>query len=245
MEHSRITTAHDAPYLRHLRSLALLAFLCASLAFAACGGGGGDGDGDVEGDNNDPGNEPPITQVIVTSTPELDGVVAGDNATVQSRSDLQPAVGDFQFISGVTQGAPRAVSYFSFDLTGVPAGRTVQSATLSLFNRAIQGDPKGMAVLIRIDHVNYGDVFPVATLGGVGLDFNFATINDIDVLGRKDIDVTTQVQSDLGSNRGRSQYRLRGAIASNLDNIADIALLTDGEDSQGSGELPMLIIELD
>ena len=230
------------------RRLALIAFLCASLAFAACGGGGG-GDDDNNGNgNDDPINEDPInedpvvTTIQIVSTPELDGVVFGDNNGDTSRSDLQCAVGDGPFVTGA--GSSVFVSYYSFDLTQIPAGATVQSATLSLFNRQIQGNPEAAMALVRVDHVNFGTLFPQVRLGATGLDFAFAQIDDLNVTGRKNLDATTQVLDDIADGRPRSQFRLRGAIASNNDNAADVMLLTDGEDSQGSGELPLLILQI-
>jgi len=213
-----------------------LAALALGLVLSACGGGGG-------GDGNE--DQPVQTEFTVISTPTLDGVVFGDNAAVQSRADLQPGVGDGQFIVDESAGAVRFVSYFSFDLSDLPPGATIRSATLSLFNRAIQDDPQSMAILVRIDHVDFGAVFPTAILGATALDSNFAVIADINTLGRKNFGVGLQVQTDLDAGRTRSQYRLRGAIASDFDNVADLALLTDGEDSFGTGELPTLIIELE
>lgn len=229
------------------RRVALAALIGSSLVLIGCSGGGkGDKDGKKK---EDPMPEPPVVtpapqlEYTVDGDGDLDGVVFGDNAQVQSRTDLQPGVGDFS-AQGAT-GTPRSVAYFSFDLPELPAGAQIKSATLSLYNRATQGDPQGMMVLVRVDHVNYGTLFPQTLLGAQGLDFNIATISDIGTLGRKNIDVTEQVQADVDAGRERSQYRLRGAIASNLDNVADIALLTDGEDSFGTGEVPMLIIELE
>lgn len=233
--------------LSNTRRLALGALLGSSFVLVGCGGGGmnNDRDDDEIVEEEIVVTPEAQTQFTLLSTPDLDGIVFGDNLTVQGRPDLQPGVGDFQFTAGVTSGSPRATAHYSFDLSSLPAGAQIKSATMSLFNRATLGDPQGMMILVRVDHVRYGNVFPNTHLGAQGLDFNFTTIADISALGRKDVDVKEQLQVDLDAGRSQSQYRLRGAIGSNLDSINDLALLTDGEDSQGSGELPMLIIELE
>ena len=105
--------------------------------------------------------------------------------------------------------------------------------------------PQAAMALVRIDHVNFGVLFPQAPLGGTTLEFDFAQLADLNTVERKDVDVTAQVQADLDSGRSRSQFRLRGAVTSNNDDVADIMLLTDGEDSQGSGELPLLIVDVE
>lgn len=223
---SNITTIFS-----NIRTFALVAMTGASLLLAGCGGGGGGDDEEQQ------------LQLTALSQPDLDGVVFGDNQDIQSRPDLQPGVGDFALTTGASPA--RAVSYYSFDVSDIPAGATIKSATLSLFARDTLGNPQGMMVLVRVDHVNYGANFPQTLLGATGLDFNFATINDIGTIGRKEIDATAQLQADIDAGRSTSQFRLRGAIATNADNITDMAFLTDGEDSFGTGEVPMLIIELE
>lgn len=232
--------------LSNTRRLALGALLGSSLALVGCGGGGMHKEQEEEIVEEGVVVTPlPETQFTVASTADLDGIVFGDNLSVQGRPDLQPGVGDFSYNGNVNSGAPRATSYYSFDLSALPEGARVKSAMLSLYSRDTLGDPQEMMVLVRVDHVNYGNVFPTTHGGAQGLDFNFATLADMNVLGRKDLDVKDQLQADLDAGRSTSQYRLRGAIASDLDNETDIALLTDGEDSFGTGELPLLIIEIE
>ena len=103
--------------LSNARHFALTAVVGASIAFAGCGGGGG-GDEPARQPRRPgrPSPEPPVveTEFTIPSTPELDGVVFGDNLTVTSRNDLEPSVGDFEFIPTVTNGAARAIGYYSF-----------------------------------------------------------------------------------------------------------------------------------
>lgn len=230
------------------RFLALLVLATAALSLAACGGGSGDGNNDADGvndagdDNNDDNVDQQQTLFVITSTPELDGTTRGNGVSQEGRADVETAVGDGPFVVG--EGSNRFQAYYSFDLSEIPANSTVTSATLSLFSRGTFGDPEAMMVQIIVDHVNFGTLFPQAPLGGTTLTFDIVRILDLNTQGRKDVDVTAQVQEDVDSIRTRSQYRLRGAITSNNDDVADVVLLTDGEDTGGAGELPLLIVEI-
>lgn len=219
------------------RSLSLVALVSASVVLAGCGGGGGNDDDDDGGQNVGQ-----LVEMVVISTPELDGTVGLDPTNPQSRPDEQPGVGD----GGFAPGEPRKTfqAFWSFDLSQIPAGARVRSARLSLYVRDTIGDPNTAIVLARMDHVNYGATFPLTLFPPV-LEFDFDQINDLATVGRRELDVTAQVQADVAAGRSRSQYRMRGAIDNNLDANFDAVLLTDGEDSQGSGELPMLILELE
>lgn len=218
------------------------ALMCALLASTGCGGGGGDDDGGGGGGGG--GGPPPLPLTLdIISTPELDGVVFANGVSNEGRTDLQPTVGDGPFVVG--SGSSVFQAYYSFDLTALPAGTTITSASLSLFLRDTLGNPDGMTVHIKVDHVNFGAIFPVTPLGGTTLAFDFARIEDAATPGRRDIDVVAQVQADLDAGRPRSQFRLRGAINSNNDGAADVAFFTDGDDSLGSGELPILSLEFE
>ena len=233
--------------IQNSRRLAFAALLGSSLALAGCGGGGGDGEHEDGGEDpiiEDPIVTPPVqTEYTVASTPELDGTARINGVSNEGRSDVEPWVGDGPFVVG--SGSNVFASFYSFDLSSLPAGVRIRSATMSLYNRAILGNPQGMNVLVRVDHVRFGLLFPQSPLGGVTEAFDFAQITALNQLGRKDLDVTAQVQADLDAGRTRSQYRLRGAIGTNNDNVGDVMRLTDGEDSAGTGELPLLIIEIE
>lgn len=216
---------HHAPRTTFDRNVALV--LLASLALTlACG------------------SEDRETDFTLPSTSRLDGVAFGDNVSDGGRVDFQPTVGDDIFVDGGA-GATRYVTYYSFDLGDVPAASVVISATLSLFLRDTLGDPKGMMVLARVDHVDFGTAFPKAPLDATGLDLNFAQISDLTTVGHREIDVTDQVQADLDDGAIRSQFRVRGAISTNNDDVSDVFFLTGAEDTFGTGEPPLLIIEIE
>ncbi len=217
-----------------LRPLALTAAFSATLALAGCGGGGGGGeDGDEQ--------QIVIQQVTITSTPELDGVVFGSATTVQGRTDLAPHVGDFAFNAG--QGPQRLQAIYSFDLSDLPEGAVIRSATLNVSVTDIIGEPVDLLSAVRLDHINFGTTFP-QNFGPIVLDGNVAVIQNMGVLGLKQANVTEQVQDDMDSNRTRSQYRFRGVSETNGDNVADAVEMSDGEGSTG-GQNPVLILEIE
>ena len=216
------------PLIENARVIATAFAIMTTLFLAGCGGGGG-------GENDD--QIDPI-QLTVVSTPELDGLTAVVGQNTDGANDQPPAVGDL-----ATNLGRDVVGYYSFDVSQIPAGARIVSARLSLFSRATLNDPEEMMVHIKLDHVNFGNLFPQVLLAGAALDLDFAQIDDVNTTGRKDIDVTAQLQDDIDSGRSTTQFRLRGAVGTNNDNLADVVIFTDGEDTEATGELPMLIIE--
>lgn len=209
----------------------ICAFVLALLfPLAGCGGGGG---GEEDGG--------PIQQTI-PSTGNLDGNIAANstgNVDVGGFAAI-PVVGDdpFQMGSGslVRQGV------WSFDVSAIPPNATITTATLRLFVTATANDPAGMNVILRVDHVNFGAVFPVGP-GALGaLDPNFATISDLTTTGERLIDVTDQVQDDVDNLRGRSQYRVRGAVGTNNDGVADWVIFSDADNTANAAQQPFLLV---
>lgn len=202
---------------------------------AGCGGGGG---GD-EGNNN---NNPPVAPLSIPSTGTLDGVLLlSTNGFETGNPNAFPAVGDTAEVGGDTSFLR---GLYSFDLTGLPAAPT--SATLSLFVHSLSGNPAAVMAIARVDHLNFGNTFPSVFNFGTLLDANIGTLQDLNQTGRRTLDVTAQVLADLQAGRTRSQFRIRGAVeVSDNDPDNDQTVLTDGEDTAGNGELPLLILNFD
>lgn len=235
--------------LQNTRRMAFAALLGSSLALVGCGGGGAEGHDD--GEEEDPVIEDPIVVTplppeVVTaqlpSTPELDGVVFGNNLSQTSRPNLAPHAGDFAF-TNQTGGASRLQGYFSYDLSSIPEGATILSASLSVYVfQVIEDNPQEMMAIVDVDHVAYQDQFP-QNFTPIVLDSLIGEVEDVNTLGRKEVDVTAQLQADLDAGRTRSQYRVKGRIDSDFDDQNDAIEFTDGEDTRGTGELPLLKIE--
>ena len=211
-----------------LRSASFLVAGLASLSLTACGGGGGNNDG--------------LQELTVESTANLDGGTNfNNNGSVNTGSPgLAPLVGDQTFVA--SGGTILYNAFWSFDISALPAGATIQSAILRLHQAGTAGSPTAAFALARLDHVNYGTVFP-ATSGAFNvISTDIAQLTDLDTANvPKPLEVTGAVQVDLDAGRPRSQFRLRPAIGTNNDAQADFMVFTDGETANASIR-PMLII---
>jgi hypothetical protein len=121
--------------------------------------------------------------------------------------------------------------FYSFDLSAVPAGAHLTSASLQLYQANVNGNPYTALGNVVVDHVNVagaldpGD-YTGGTLGNAGTLSTSATIE------MKTLDVSSSVQDDLSAARGHTQFRLRfSARDSNSDGIWDYVQFTDAEDS--------------
>ncbi|MDJ0974409.1 MAG: hypothetical protein QNJ98_08125 [Planctomycetota bacterium] len=217
-----------------MKPIALALCFALSLPLVACGGGGG---GDDEDNNNQ--NNPVVVQL--RSTADLDGNVAANNTgnIDVGGSAAIPIVGDAPFVVG--DGALQRRGLWSFDLTGIPSNATITSATLRLVVSGTAGDPAAAMAQLFVDHVNYGDTFPIFNLANA-LDLNFAQITDLTTIGERLVTVTAQLQDDIDNNRERSQYRVRGAIGTNNDPQADFIIFTDRENTAIVANRPTLNI---
>ncbi|MDJ0974410.1 MAG: hypothetical protein QNJ98_08130 [Planctomycetota bacterium] len=214
-----------------MKTLTLALTLALSLPLAACGGGGGD---------EDPENQ--IVQETIESTGALDGLMTTNNQGVVNASPLAaPLVGDGPFQQG-GPGSNVHVSLWSFDLSAIPSDAVITSATLRLRLSGGAND-RQMPALIRMDHIRYGATFPQVPGQINTLDFDFAQITDLLTNGFRVIDVTAQVQDDVDEDRGRSQFRARGAIGTNNDDVADILVFTDADNEPDAARRPVLVIE--
>lgn len=216
----------------HLSDRVLWALVLVPLLAACGGGGGGDDEEDAGG----------VLTLAIESTAALDGgITFNGNASVNFGSSAStPLVGDGAFQAG--GGTLIYNGLWSFDLSGLPAGALVQSATLQLYQASSSGDPIDAFALARLDHVNFGGVFPT-TNSVNALTLDFAQIADLNTNGAKQVDATTEVAADLLAGRTRSQFRMRMAIQTDNDGQSDWCVMMDQETPADPALRPQLIIE--
>ena len=190
-----------------MRCTALVRFavVAASLPCVSCGGGGG--------------GKTPVT-VTITSTGGLDGF-ATSNGSVASDSQGGVVVGD--------AGAVGFRGFVSFELSGVSAGATIQSATLKVIQNVVAGAPYATLGDVFVDQVVYGTVFEA---GAYNRSFpsnqGLGPISVDQLLGQKTLDVRAAVQTSVDRQDAQCQFRLRFSVESNQDGVSDQALFGGG-----------------
>jgi hypothetical protein len=129
----------------------------------------------------------------------------GSGQMAQAFPGWPSVVGDF---SGNVNGTA-VRGQIGFDLTGLPQGITVQGATLTAYQCAVNGDPIGNLGDVIVRHMSYPVPFDTTVFFKTALDSTVDTLSTSDALGPRSIIVTSSVVSDLGANRTASQYQLQ------------------------------------
>jgi hypothetical protein len=181
----------------------------------------------------------PSTSVTFNSTASLDGWVQSDGVAVANQGG--PLVGD---LDDVAPGVGYR-QFYSFDLSTIPAGSHIVSATLRLYQAvASQASYTKLGTLI-VDRVDLGAALDSTDYNAVALKANIGTLSTTTTIEYKTLDVTAAVQADVDTSRGKSQFRVRFSLKdSNNDGVRDYVQLTEAEDSCCSvSKPPELVIE--
>ena len=153
---------------------------------------------------------------MLSSDPALDGAVIG--GTLHA-SDTSVFAGDQDFFDAGT-GVSVSVAmraFWSFDLSTLPAGVTIVSATFSVDQTNVTGAPFTELSVLSLDHLDYGSTFELADYTIASIAPAFATLSSDSSLVTKSVVVTARVQADLAAARTRTQFRARFSPDSNLD----------------------------
>jgi hypothetical protein len=165
---------------------ALLAL--AALALGGCGGGNGRGG--------------PVT-VSLPASSTLSGSVASTGYVTVGYL----GVGDRSPPSSPTISFR---AFVSFDLSAIPAGATVRTATLTLHQTRVFGTPYARLGPLVVDQVVYGNVLDA---GAYSRSFpssqGFAALSTDATVGPRSVLATAQVEDNLASGRTLSQFRIR------------------------------------
>lgn len=168
----------------------------------------------------------PSTTVTLNSTASLDGWVQSDG--VANANAGGPLVGDFeQFSPGVGYR-----QFYSFDISTIPAGAHIVSATLRLYQAVVVGSPYVNLGNLIVDRVDIGAALDGVDFNAAPLTANLGTLSTNATIEYKTLDVSTAVQADLGASRSKSQFRIRFSLRDfNNDGLRDLVQLTEAEDS--------------
>jgi hypothetical protein len=201
--------------------------LCAAMACELEGTGG-----TPNGPGPGTGSEQTLT---LPSTATLDGWV---------RSDLNLATSGSQPITGDIDASAPGLGYrqfYSFDLSGLPPGVTVTSATLRLYQGSTLGTPYVDLGDVVVDHVDYGATLLGAAYDAPAIVSNIGALSQDGTIEYKTMTVTDRVQADVAAGRTRSQFRLRFSVFDNNNDAGnDFAQFLDAD--FGGANPPQLVV---
>lgn len=130
--------------------------------------------------------------------------------------------------------------FVSFDITSIPAGKTIELATLRLYQTEVVGDPYGSLGSLRLDHLNYGDSLEGSDYDASSISASFATLTSNAAVEWKDANVTDRLKDDIANSRSRSQYRLR--FTTEATGADAWARFESANNSIGTGNTPQLVV---
>ncbi len=152
------------------------------------------------------------TTVTLTSEAPLDGSWRNDNANTVSYMYFY--VGD-EDTNNFNRG------FVSFDLSTIPSGANIISATLRIFQRSVEGTPYTDLGNLIVDHVDFGDILDSTDFNITPLQANIGILSTNSTIEWKELNVTTAVKDDLSNGRIHSQFRLRFPNDTDNDQSSD------------------------
>ncbi len=168
----------------------------------------------------------PSTSVTLTSEAAIDGWVQSDGVAVSASGG--PSVGDFD----ASNPGVGYREFYSFDLSTVPAGSTIDSAALQIYQALVVGQPYTVLGNVIVDHVNIGSSLDASDYAAAPIASNIGTISTNTTVEYKTLEVRTSLVANLAAGRTKSQYRIRFSNRdSNNDGKNDYVAFTDAEDS--------------
>lgn len=180
---------------------------------------------------------PPTTTKVLSGIAALDGLARSDGFASGATSGI--VVGDFD-------PNPAGVAIrglVTFDLSGLPAGATVDSATLLVFQYDVFGTPYVSHGVVVVDHVDAGAALDAGDFAGGTLTSDLGTLSTDAVLEYKALEVGGAVAADRAAARTTVQFRLRfSLVEANDDGNDDAAFFDDTEDSGFVNSPPLLVV---
>jgi hypothetical protein len=98
--------------------------------------------------------------------------------------------------------------FVGFDLSSLPSGIHLESATLVATQCAISGSPFSLGNVV-VDHVSYAAPFDTAVFAEAAIATSIGTLSTDTSLGPRSVSVTSSVENDIVNGRTSSQFRLR------------------------------------
>ncbi len=160
--------------------------------------------------------QPASVSVTLTYLPAESGLVASDGVV----NTLTVAAGDSMGNLGVE-------AFLSFDMSVIPAGAVIQSASLKLFGGGnVRGDPFAGLGCLRAYLHDYGTVDPTDFVppGATGAFANWCSASDLSD-PFSDNRLVTALQTRVGTSRFRFRLQFRDALTDGDGAIDDVLIL--------------------
>ncbi len=120
--------------------------------------------------------------------------------------------------AGDKQTNAQVKCFLSFDISGIPAGATITSATLGLTSSSVAiGNPFATLGNLRVYYVDYGTSLTVSDFNGPKL----ATVWSGSSAPSEVIDVAAELANAVSSGKKNLQFRIEYATLTDNDNSAD------------------------
>lgn len=171
-----------------------------------------------------------IQTMTITSTAGLDGWRAsngGGNTTWYVQIGRNATLTERGFVS--------------FDISAIPAGKTIDQATLRLYQGGVEGTPYTSLGSLIVDHLDYGDSLGNEDLNASAISSNIGTLTSNATIEWKDLLVTNALKADITAGRSRSQYRLR--FTTEATGTDAWARFESADNYMGTGNLPQLVVK--
>ena len=132
----------------------------------------------------------------------------------------------------------------SFDISGIPAGATIDNVELRFYQSKVTGDPYGKLVGLVLEQVSYGSslddrAYNAAARGSL-------SVSPLSSAGQwymlADPRLVSWVQSDVATGQGQFQVRLRFSVETDSDGLEDWISIQPGGSALGSSKAPVLVI---
>lgn len=168
-------------------------------------------------------NPPTATNTVVSSHTVNLTYMAGESGLVLSDGSVNPLT----VAAGDSLGNLGVEAFLSFDISGVPSGSTIQSATLLLKGGSqVRGDPFTTLGCLRAYVQNYGvvdgsDFVPAGALSSITRWCNTGELE----APYSDSGFTSAIQSAVGSSRFQIRLQFKDTLTDGDGNIDDVLIL--------------------
>ena len=216
------------------RGLFVVLFLVCLLGLAGCGGG------------SNSGTAP--TTLTLKSEADLDGFITHrfTDPEIYGIGNSTTPIQVGNSTSGETKIGNRG--FVSFNLISLPAGATIKSAILRVYQSSINGDPYSKLGNIFVDHVSYESFVHAEAGDPAKTKYDMAPLDSSipagsflstdATVGYKTLDVTVAVQADQATSRARAQFRLSFQIEVVVESLSSCyASFSPGESDTNQPEL--------